>query len=254
MNLRPNILITNDDGIDSQGIESLKKIMDKFGNTFIVAPDRQRSAESNSLTINNPLRVKEVRKNDVFFGYSVDGTPSDCVKLALNALIEEKIDLVVSGINHGKNTSINVLYSGTVAGATEGYIAGIPSIAFSVVSHDNIQDFTEVEVCIESITKQLLSRKDEVNSYLLNVNIPSNSKIKGVKIAKLSNSLWKDTFEKRADPFGRVYYWFSGAFKVNEQDPDTDDVWSNNNYAVITPLKIDFNNSEILHKFKFLEL
>lgn len=249
-----NILVTNDDGIDSPGIKVLSEIASEFGKVTVVAPDRQRSAESSNLTVDKPLRVKEYYHNNEFLGYAIDGTPADCVKLAINNISQEKFDFVFSGINHGKNTSVNVLYSGTVAGAIEGHLAEIPSIAFSMTSHDYNQDFSGARLYIKQIIDKIIKNNDD-NKLILNINIPSikSSDIKGLKVAELSNSKWIDTFEKRVDPFKREYYWFSGSYVIDEKNQNSDDYLVENGYIVITPLKFNFTNSKKLDKLHFFE-
>ncbi len=234
---KPYILITNDDGINSPGIDILYNSLFEFADVVIVAPDSQKSAVSSMLTINKPLRVNRFYKNNSFFGFSVDGTPADCVKLALSTLLEKKPDLVVSGINHGKNTSINVLYSGTVAGATEGYLAGINSIAISHCSHSLSSDLSYTSYLISKLARNLLNYNG-IDRILLNVNVPDLEfhQVKGVKITKLSNSRWEDKYEKRADPFGNTYYWFAGSYIISSNETDTDDGAVENDYVSVTPI------------------
>lgn len=243
-----NILITNDDGINSPGLLVLRNILQKFGNVTIVAPDKQQSAVSSLLSINKPLRVHKVYKEDKFFGYSVDGSPVDCVKLAVTTLLEHKPDLIISGINHGKNTSINILYSGTVAAAFEGLLYNIPSIAFSICSHALNVDFTAAEHFINELIPQVIDLQEKEN-LLLNVNIPvlPSEEIKGFKVTKPSSTLWDDKYEKRTDPFGYDYYWFSGSFIPVDKNEDTDENAIANGYISITPLKIDFFNQDLVN-------
>ena len=256
MKKRPLILITNDDGIYAPGIETLKNSLSELGEVIVIAPDIQRSAVSSALTIDKPLRVYKVNKNGEFFGFSVHGTPADCVKLAISTLLQRKPDLVVSGINHGKNTSINVLYSGTVAGATEGLIAGVNSMAVSHSSHSFDLDLSYAGKITSRIADKLINNKNE-NKVLLNVNIPNKpeSEIKGIKFTKLSSSKWADKYERRLDPFGNEYFWFAGVYEITSSDPDTDDFAVDGGYVSVTPIRLNMyeENSSFVNK-DFLEL
>jgi 5'-nucleotidase len=251
---RPYILVTNDDGINSPGILALVEAMEKIGDVAVVAPERQQSAMSSALTLHYPLKVKSHNHNNQFFGYSVDGTPSDCVKMAVNSLLKRKPDLVVSGINHGQNTSINVLYSGTVSGAIEGIIAGIPSIAFSSSSHDHGTNLDSCKYYAEMITRRFIEIENRDN-LLLNVNIPDMDKesLRGVKVCRLSDSRWADRYEKRNDPFGNTYYWFAGSFIIEGDDEETDDVAIQKGFVTLTPLKISFTDFDSIGKLKDFE-
>ncbi len=249
-----NILVTNDDGISSPGLLTLAKVMRNFGNVTIVAPDRQQSAVSSSLTLHKPLRVNHFFREGEIFGYMVDGSPVDCVKLAVTTLMPQKPDLIVSGINHGKNTSINVLYSGTIAAAFEGLLFNIPSIAFSIASHNLNTNLDGAECYIKKIIPKIIQLQNKEN-LLINVNIPDVDKdsIKGVKITKLSDSKWDDKYEKRVDPFGYEYYWFAGAFKTANKAFETDDGAVDKGFISLTPLKIDFLNYELYEQFNKID-
>ena len=255
MNKRPLILITNDDGINAPGIEILKNSLENIGEVIVVAPDTQRSAVSSALTISKPLRVNKFYKNGMFFGYSVDGNPTDCVKLALSNLLDRKPDLVVSGINHGKNTSINVLYSGTVAGATEGILAGINSIAISYSSHalNTDLDFSG-QYCL-TLARNLLNNHQR-RKVLLNVNVPNlpTDEVKGVRLTRLSSSKWNDRYERRHDPFGNEYYWFAGEYQITEADIDTDDGAVEAGYISVSPISLNLYDNMILNNGEFAEL
>lgn len=248
---KPLILVTNDDGIFSAGIKKLVESMSNLGNVVVIAPDKQQSAVSSALTIHKPLRAAKAKLPGAMEAYAVDGTPTDCVKLGLCFILNKKPDLVVSGINHGKNTSINVLYSGTVSGAIEGTIAGIPSIAFSMGTHNPDADLTEAAKYCEKIAEKLLDGK--YGAMLLNVNFPSDNSYKGIKVTKLANSYWYDTFEKRLDPHGKEYYWFAGEYTTFDSDPDFDDVALEHGYVSLTPLKFDFTDYSKLDELKIFE-
>ncbi len=248
------ILVTNDDGIDSPGIKALSQAMAKLGDVIVVAPDRQQSAVGHTLTVARPLRVTKVMRNGSLFGYAIDGSPSDCVKIAIHRLLPDKPDLVVSGINHGRNTAINILYSGTVAAATEGMLAGIPSIAISLASHDLSQDTSVAAEYAYLIAKKFVNSNLTPN-FLLNVNVPSVPKehILGIKVAKHSSSYWEDTYEMREDPFGRKYYWFAGEYCTPDDRLDTDDVALESGYVTITPVHFDFTKYDVLDKLSSFE-
>lgn len=254
MEKRYKILVTNDDGIDSPGIAALAEAMSRLGDVFISAPDRQQSAVGHSLTISQTLRVHQVKREYAQKAYAINGTPSDCVKMALSVLMDETPDLVVSGINHGQNTAINILYSGTVAAATEGLLFNLPSIAFSLASHDLKRDLFAASEYAYRIAKNVLESKPQ-KGVLLNVNVPvlQLDEIKGIKVVPASNSYWEDTYERREDPFGREYFWFSGEYHVAEDGPDTDDNALRDGYVAITPVHFKFTNYEAIPEYKHLE-
>lgn len=248
------ILVSNDDGIDSPGISALVHSMRKIGEVIVVAPDRQQSAVGHALSISNPLRVSPFHRDGEMFGYSINGTPSDCVKLALSGLLKTKPDLVVSGINHGSNTAVNILYSGTVSAATEGMLSGIKSIAISLDSHDYNTDMFPAAEYSYQIVKQLIDIDLPTNS-IINVNIPNLplEKIKGVRLTEQNSSIWQDSYQLRTDPFGREYYWFSGEYEIDNHNPKADDVALKQGFVSVTPIKYeltDFKTLEIL-KDKF---
>ncbi|MBX3045350.1 MAG: 5'/3'-nucleotidase SurE [Candidatus Kapabacteria bacterium] len=252
---KPLILVTNDDGINSPGIEVLKNSLLELGEVIIIAPDMQRSAVSSALTIHKPLRVRRFYKNGDFFGYSVDGNPADCVKLAVSTLLDRKPDLVVSGINHGKNTSINVLYSGTVAGATEGVLAGINSIAISHASHALNSDLV-LSGKVSNILARILLNTMHRQKVLLNVNLPdlADREVKGIKLTRLSSSKWADKYERREDPFGNEYYWFAGVFMISEIDTATDDGAVENGFVSVSPISLNLYDNSRLDEDIFSEL
>lgn len=247
MNKQPLILITNDDGIHSPGIETLRNYLSELGEVVIAAPDGQRSATSSALTITRPLRAFKFHKNGDFFGYAIDGTPADCVKLAVTTLLDRKPDLIVSGINHGKNTSINVLYSGTVAGATEGLISGISSIAVSHSSHSLDSDLSVAGRYSNILARKLLQRKTN-GSILLNVNVPDipEEMVKGIKFTRLSSAKWADKYERRLDPFGNEYFWFAGAYMITDSDISTDDGAVNAGYVSVSPINLNLYDNDFL--------
>ncbi len=248
---KPLILVTNDDGIDSEGLYKLVKELNHIGNVVVVAPDHQQSAVGHSLSIAKPLRINKFHRNGVVLGYAINGSPTDCVKLALSTILDNTPDLIVSGINYGQNTSINILYSGTVAAATEGYLVGIPSVAVSLTTYDTSFDSSYAAILTTEIIRNYLNFKGKFNT-LLNVNIPAlpKEKIKGIKITKCSNSYWNDKYERRIDPFGREYFWFAGEYCSIDDDPDSDDWALKNGYVSITPIRYSFTDFELIEKLQ----
>lgn len=251
---KPLILVTNDDGIEAAGIKLLADSLEGLGQIVVVAPDREQSAVSNALTIQRPIRVKEFRLNNKFEAYSVDGTPTDCIKLAYFSILNRKPDIVISGINHGLNTAVNVLYSGTVSGAIEGSLIGVPSIAISHQSHNHSKDLSAAGVIARKVAYYILNNNFD-EKLILNINVPDISPelIKGTRITRLCKSEWLDKFEKRFDPWGNTYYWFSGEYIINEDDPNSDDNAINDGYISITPLDISFTNYKMIEKVKVFE-
>ena len=247
---KPLILVTNDDGIYAPGIYALYQAMKAIGDARVVAPDSERSAVGHAITISDPLRVWEYERNGEFFGYAVNGTPGDCVKLGVKAILQQEPDLVVSGINQGANTAINVIYSGTVSAATEGTIMGIPSIAFSVTTFKK----TDFSVAAEFAQKLalLVLEKGLPEGTLLNVNIPPlpREEIKGVKITRQGKGRYEEYFEKRVDPMNRNYYWLAGKKLLLDSDPDVDDVAVMEQYIAITPIHFDFTNYKAMDELR----
>jgi len=238
---KPTILVTNDDGITAPGIRMLVETMKKFGNVIVVAPDSPQSAMGHAITINKPLRLDKV---DVFEGvdsWQCSGTPVDCVKLAVNKILHRKPDLCVSGINHGSNSSINVIYSGTMSAAIAGAIEGIPSIGFSLLDFSLQADFRPSAKIIEKVVKNVL-KIGLPEGTLLNVNIPKLpiSKIKGIRVCRQANAKWKEEFDERNDPHGRKYFWLTGKFINFDTGIDTDEWALENGYASVVPVHFDF--------------
>jgi 5'/3'-nucleotidase len=254
MGRKSKILVTNDDGIYAPGIYALYKAMKEIGDTYVVAPDYEKSAVGHAITISDPLRVLEVERNGEFFGWAVNGTPADCVKLAAKAIFDFKPDLVVSGINQGPNTATNVIYSGTVSAATEGTIMDIPSIAFSVTSFRKI-DFSFASLVAKKIATLVL-KHGLPKGTLLNVNIPSLPKeeIKGIRITRLGKGRYEEAFEKRVDPMNRTYYWLGGKRLFLDIDEDVDEVANQNQYVSITPLQYDLTDYKMLDALKNWDL
>lgn len=246
------ILLTNDDGVYAAGIRTLAAVLiDKEHQVFISAPDRERSAAGHSITIIDPLRARKIDLGiENLLVYKVTGTPADCVKLGLEKLINFKPDLVISGINDGLNLGYDVLYSGTVSAAIEGWMVGYNSIAVSMDSNNGSDFLCAAKYIEELITK--IDFKKYTETVLLNINIPdlNKSDIKGIKITKLGTSLYEDTFEERLDPSGNKYFWLTGG-KGRKEKLTNSDIWSiANNYISITPLKIELNNNKLIEDLK----
>ncbi len=244
------ILVSNDDGIYSEGIIALREAMSELGEVYVYAPHKQQSAVGHAITTHLPLRVNPYYMNGDFFGYAVTGTPADCVKLAVTTHMKEKPDLIVSGINHGSNAAINVIYSGTVSAATEGTILGIPSIAFSLTTYVDF-DFTYSKKVAKIIATAVL-KNGIPPGVLLNVNIPPvpEEQIKGIKVTKQGKSRWNDYFEKRVDPQNREYYWLTGQMNNIEDDEDSDIKAIQQNYVSVTPIQFDLTAYEFLETLK----
>lgn len=238
---RPVILVTNDDGITAPGIRNLVEAMKQFGRVVVVAPDSPQSAMGHAITISKPLRLDKVEVFEGVESWQCSGTPVDCVKLAVNQILHKKPDLLVSGINHGSNSSINVIYSGTMSAAMEGAIEGIPSIGFSLLNFSLQADFKPAQAVVAKIVKNIL-QIGLPEATLLNVNIPKLplSKIKGIRVCRQANAKWKEEFDERKDPNGRNYFWLTGKFINFDSGDDTDEWALHNGYVSIVPVQFDF--------------
>jgi 5'-nucleotidase len=240
------ILVCNDDGIAAPGLAALAEALREVGEVTVVAPDRQQSAVGHAITMNRPLRVVAHRSEGTFFGHAVEGTPADAVKLAVKCLMDRKPDLVVSGINHGSNTAVNILYSGTVSAATEGTILGIPSIAISLTTYGEA-DFRYAGRIAARLARTVIAR-GLPPGVLLNVNVPAlpEEEIRGMKITRQGESSWDDTFDVRRDPANREYYWLTGEMRITDTDPDTDQVAIRDGYVSVTPIRYDLTDRGML--------
>jgi len=235
---RPLILITNDDGADARGIEVLTELMTQIGDVVVVAPDGPRSAQSNALTVTHPIRFKLLEERDGLVRYSCTGTPTDCVKLALNEIFDKQPNLIVSGINHGSNSAINVIYSGTMGAVLEGCENGILSIGFSLCDYSLNADFSSFEPFILQITREAL-KNGLPHATCLNVNAPTGE-IVGVRVVRQCDGRWTKEFEKRTDPHGRAYYWLTGSFENHEPTSEDTDEWAlEHGFVSVVPTKID---------------
>jgi 5'-nucleotidase len=238
-----HILVSNDDGIDAPGIFALVQELRKVAMVTVVAPDRQQSAVGHAITMNYPLRAIPVQKDGEFFGYAVDGTPADAVKLGVKCLVTGKVDLLISGINHGANTAINIIYSGTVSAATEGTILGIPSIAVSVTTHGEA-DFGPAARFAARLAV-LVHAKGLPPGTTLNVNVPAvpEEELRGVRVTRQGRSTWDDFFDVRRDPGNREYFWLTGRMNVIDTDPETDQVAVQEKVISITPIQYNLTDA-----------
>ena len=249
---KPVILVCNDDGIFSPGIKALAEVANEFGEVEIIAPDRQQSAVGHAVTVSTPLRSRSFQIDGRFSGEAVTGTPADSVKLAHDQLMKRKPDLVVSGINHGSNAGINILYSGTVSAATEGTILGYPSIAVSCTDYDEDADLSGARDAARKVIGYVLS-KGLPKGITLNLNVPSGP-LKGIKWARQANSRYVEEFEGRVDPNNRSYYWMTGRLQLLEQGEDLDVNVLEKGYASLTPIQYDMTAYNLLKKVEDMEL
>jgi 5'-nucleotidase len=254
---QPIILITNDDGITAPGIKNLVEAAKTLGKVVVVAPDKAQSGMGHAITIGTPLRMNKVDMFGDIEAWQTSGTPVDCVKLAVDKILHRKPDICISGINHGANHSINVIYSGTMSAAMEASIESIPSIGFSLLDYRFEADFNAAVFYANKIIKTVLDNNLDKH-LLLNVNIPSVPKkeIKGIKICKQAYAKYKEEFDERLDPHGKKYYWLTGEFINFDKDKDTD-VWAlQNNYVSVVPVQFDLTNytlKKLLEKKKLFK-
>ena len=239
---QPLILVTNDDGVSASGIRNLIRIMKDFGDVVVVAPDAPQSGMGHAITINASLRCdKVVIDNGPQVEYACSGTPVDCVKLAVNQLMDRKPDLCVSGINHGSNSSINVIYSGTMSAAVEASLEGIPSIGFSLLDYSHNANFKEAEIYVRKITQSVLKNGME-RGVCLNVNIPKikeDEPIKGIKVCRQANANWEEEFEQKVDSQAVTHYWLKGNFVNYDKRKDTDEWALANHFVSVVPVQFD---------------
>ena len=250
---KPLILITNDDGHDAPGIEILTRLMMQLGDVVVVAPDGARSAQSNALTVTHPIRFKKIEEVEGLIRYSCTGTPTDCVKLALNEIVVRRPDLVVAGINHGSNSAINVIYSGTMGAVLEGCENGILSIGFSICDHSLEADFSQFEPFILKITREALLN-GLPHATCLNVNAPVGE-IAGVRVARQCDGRWTKEYAKRTDPRGGSYFWLTGNFENHEPDSEDTDEWAlDHGFISVVPTKIDLTAYDAMEKIRIWNL
>jgi 5'-nucleotidase len=252
--MKPLILVTNDDGIGAPGIKALIEVAKEIGEVLVVAPDSPQSGQGHAITLEHPLRLYKVEVFEGVEAYECSGTPVDCVKMAKHLLTKDReIDLCVSGINHGSNSSINIIYSGTMSAAMEASIEKIPSIGFSLLNYRMEADFDSAKHFARQIMLDVL-KNGLKNTLLLNVNIPNMklSEIKGTKVCRQAEGHWAEEFIYNTDPNGRPYYWLSGKFTCEDNGEDTD-IWAlNNGYVSIVPSMHDLTAYTALEPMKYL--
>lgn len=241
------ILITNDDGFDAPGLRYLIKFLKPLARLVVVSSETAMSGMGHAVTIKNPLRLRKFNHDLVDDFYITNGTPVDCVKLAFNFLLNTPPDVVVSGINHGSNSSINVFYSGTMAAAIEGCMLGINSVGFSAVSYDKNFDMAPFESYIRQIVHEQLNQKRE-KPVCLNVNFPETPEIRGIRPCRMAKAFWKENFEKRIDTHGQEYYWLKGDFINTDLGEDSDEVALAAGYVSIVPVTTDITDYVHLSK------
>lgn len=247
----PLILVTNDDGITAPGLRALVEVMNEIGKVVVVAPERPQSGMGHAITINSILHVNEVKMEGPQQDYRCSGTPADCVKLAINEILDRKPDLCVSGINHGSNSSINIIYSGTMSAAMEAGIEGIPAIGFSLCDYDWDADFKVAKEYVKTITLEALNKGIPQNT-VLNVNIPNLPKpeIKGIMVCRQAKANWEEEFDKRTNPLGQKYYWLTGKFTLLDEGEDTDEWALDNGFVSVVPAQYDLTAHHTIKEIK----
>ncbi|MBL7138081.1 MAG: 5'/3'-nucleotidase SurE [Bacteroidales bacterium] len=248
---KPLIFVTNDDGITAPGLRALTDVVRPLGKVVVIAPDKPQSGTSHAVTMRQPLRLNRIRQEPGFEEYSCNGTPVDCVKLAYKVVLGRHPDLLVSGINHGSNSSINIIYSGTMAAVFEGAMAGVPSIGFSLVRVEMNADFSAASTYARRIIRTVISRKLP-DGVCLNVNIPPLpvSEIKGIRICRQAGGTWLEDFDIRKDPKGRDYFWLKGVFARIGDGEDTDEYALEHHYVSIVPVNFDFTDYPAIEELK----
>ncbi|MCB0471495.1 MAG: 5'/3'-nucleotidase SurE [Flavobacteriaceae bacterium] len=253
---KPLILVTNDDGITAPGIRTLISLMNEIGDVVVVAPNNPQSGMGHAITVNTVLRCNPVSIDDgPQLEYSCSGTPADCVKMAVNEILNKKPDLCVSGINHGSNASLNVIYSGTMSAAVEAGIEGVPAIGFSLLDYNWDADFEASKEYVRQITKNVLKNKLP-EGVVLNVNIPvlKKDEIKGIKICRQAHGNWIEDFDKRVSPQGEDYYWLTGKFVNLDHGEDTD-LWAlEHGYVSVVPVQFDLTAHHFIQKLNTWDL
>ncbi len=244
---KPLILVTNDDGITAPGIRNLIEFMNEIGEVVVVAPNSPQSGKGHAITINSTLTYEEISLDGEQKDYSLSGTPVDCVKFALDKVLTRKPDLVVSGINHGANSSINVIYSGTMSAAVEAGVEGLQAIGFSLLDFSWDADFVQAKEYIQEIVRKILANPLP-KGIVLNVNIPNLKKeeIKGIKVCKQADAKWEESFDERVNPHGKKYYWLSGYFNNMDHSEDADETALSQGYISVVPVKFDLTAYEYI--------
>lgn len=248
---KPLILVTNDDGITAPGIRNLVEFMNEIGEVIVVAPNSPQSGKGHAITINQTLTFEEIKLDGPQKDYSLSGTPVDCVKFALDKILPRRPDLVVSGINHGANSSINVIYSGTMSAAVEAGVEGLQAIGFSLLDFSWDADFLQAKEYIQNIVRKVLLNPLPPG-MVLNVNIPKllKEEIKGVKVCKQAHAKWEENFDERINPHGKKYYWLTGYFNNMDKSEDADETALSQGYISIVPVKFDLTAYEYLQELE----
>ena len=239
------ILVTNDDGYDSKGLAAAVEVARGFGRVVVVAPETTQSGMSQAITMYNPLYLRCVRKEEGLEVYAFSGTPVDCVKMAFDYLLrEERVDLVISGINHGSNSAVNVLYSGTMGAAIEGSFYGCPAVGLSLDDHGEDADFEAAVAYGRRIVGSVLENRIEL-PLCLNVNVPVGrpDELRGIRLCRQNRGFWREEFFRREDPRGRTYFWLTGDFVNAEPDAEDTDEWAlAHNYVSVVPIQVDMTD------------
>lgn len=244
------ILVTNDDGIDAKGIRVLAEIAREMGNVLVVASEAPHSAMSHAITVREPLYLTKTCQDDHLIMYKSNGTPADCVKLALHNLLERRPDMVLSGINHGTNSSSSVHYSGTLGAAREGAINGLPSVGFSVLDFSADADFSAAAPFCRHIIGQVIEQGLPAGTFL-NVNIPKGNELKGIKVCRQAQGKWMEEFVEHQDPRGRNYFWLTGYFQnLEPQATDTDEYALGHGFVSLVPCKVDISDKDLMESMK----
>jgi 5'-nucleotidase len=248
MDKRPLILVTNDDGVTAPGIRKLIEVMQELGEVVVVAPGTPQSGKGHAITLNETLHVHKLKSDaSEVEEYICSGTPADCVKIGIKEILKRKPDLCVSGINHGSNASINVIYSGTMSAAVEAGIEGVPSIGFSLLDYDWDANFEGLESYVKKVAQNVLEN-GLPDGVVLNVNFPkiTTEPFKGIKVARQARANWNEKFDKRVNPMGKEYYWLTGVFENLDSGEDTDEFALENNYVSIVPVQFDLTAHHFL--------
>lgn len=252
---RPLIMITNDDGYQSPGLAHLVKLMKPLGDVVVVAPESPQSGQGHAITLSTPLRVRTIVQEEGYAAYVCNGTPVDCVKLGQKVVLKKNPDLLVSGINHGSNSSVNVIYSGTMAAVIESCLDGIPSIGFSLTDYAEEADFSHTDSLVNRVASMVL-QDGLPNGICLNVNIPkiNGAPVNGLKVCRQAKAFWDEKYETRIDPRKQSYYWLTGVFKNIDDGQDTDEWALAHNYASVVPIQVDFTAHHLIDTLKTMEI
>lgn len=244
---RPLILVSNDDGVQAKGLNELIQMLRPLGDVIVMAPDAPRSGAACSLTVTVPVRYKLVHNEDGLLVFKCSGTPTDCVKLALDSVLDTRPDIVIGGINHGDNSAVNVHYSGTMGVVMEGCMKGIPSVGFSLCNHNLDANFTPMAPYVRRITEEVLKR-GLPEGVCLNVNFPDTPFYKGIKVCRQTKGIWAQEWARQNHPNGGCYYWLTGKFVEQEEGEDSDHWALNHDYVAITPTQIDMTAYKMMEE------